>query len=127
MKTIEAYRLIYSILDSYWNRIKNDDLALLLTDMQPCDQIEGCVRGTGFSSWDPSVYLTDWSDSWNAIIGEGEDGTNAQIFEVAKSLLGYYVNEVNYDLDDAETAVAEGLGLKKKPRRENRAAKEAVA
>jgi hypothetical protein len=42
-------------------------------------------------------------------VGENNPGTNEQVFGVAKKILDYYTNDVEYDLGDAEEYLKEQL------------------
>jgi hypothetical protein len=51
-------------------------------------------------SGDPATYAIDWTNAWNKIIGKNKNGSTRQIFKVAKVLIDYYSNEVEYKLSD---------------------------
>jgi hypothetical protein len=112
MKIVEAYKEIYKILDEYWESVRKegyDELANMMSDMNPYFWKPREELNEEIVSADPSVFKT-FEEDWDKIIGKGKDGTNEQIFKVAKkSILDYYQNEVEYYLADAEKYLKEKL------------------
>jgi hypothetical protein len=105
MKSIYAYLKTFELLDEYWETTKNPDLGSVLSGMNPEP-----LYDTPYLSSDPGAYA-DWSCAWNKMIGTGKEGTDEQVYKVAKTVLGYYVDEIGYQLGDAEKYLAAGLGL----------------
>jgi hypothetical protein len=111
MKRAEAYRKVDEILEEYNDKTEArfDDLDATLGEMaielwdQPKDKSEIIT--------DDPVVFSDWTKTWVKIVGgKDEDGTNEQIFKVAKTaILDYYSIEVEYDLGDAEKYLKEKL------------------
>jgi hypothetical protein len=93
-----GYILVYEILHEYYIATEIDDLGAMLGDFDPDswppNKKELIVSG------DPATYAIDWTNAWNKIIGKNKNGSTQQIFKVAKVLLDYYSNEVEYGLGD---------------------------
>ena len=103
MRCIYAYLKVFSILNDYWCNTKNPDLGSILSGMNPDP-----LYDTPYLSADPGAYA-DWVSAWNQRVGRGRDGTNAQILDVAKTLLSYYTDEVGYQIGDAVSCLESGL------------------
>jgi hypothetical protein len=116
MNIVEAYLKFEDILSEYYftTSPKLGNLGAMMgensTKIHKPQYEEPIVSG------DPSVFEEDWTEAWNRVVGEGKDGTNEQVFQVAEALISYYENEVNYDLGDVETYLREKLDLPKNPR-----------
>jgi hypothetical protein len=114
MNRIDAYLRIEKILNDYYEITKPnyDQLGAMLGDMDTTVWIP--KEGEEIISGDPALFAEDWTDAWNRIIGTGKDGSSEQIFLVAKVILDYYSNIVEFDLGDAEYFLLEQLGLSEK-------------
>jgi hypothetical protein len=112
MNRIDAYLTIEKILSEYYEITKPnyDNLGAMLGDMDTTVWIP--KEGEEIISGDPAVFGGEWTEAWNRIVGKDENGTNEQIFRVAKALLDYYSNDVAYDLGDAEGFLKEQLGAR---------------
>jgi hypothetical protein len=106
MNTINAYRLVEKILTKYYDEGAPDDVGAFLGDMS--SEIWEQTDENKINSGDPA-FFEDWTDAWDKIVGKDKEATSQQIFEVAKVLLDYYANDVEYDLGDAEGYLKKGL------------------
>jgi hypothetical protein len=111
MNRIDAYLTVEKILAEYYfaTEPKLDDLGSMLGDMDTSVWVPGV--GEEIISGDPAVFAGQWTRAWNTVVGEEKDGAKEEIFRVAKVLIDYYTNEVEYDLGDAESYLRERLLL----------------
>jgi hypothetical protein len=107
---VEAYKNTVDILMEYYLKTDRyyDQLGAMIDDMEykswkPLEN-EPLVSG------DPGIFLDDLTNAWNTIVGKDKEGTPEQVFMVAKTILDYYTNEVEYELGDAESYLKEHLG-----------------
>jgi hypothetical protein len=115
MNIVEAYIKFEDILSEYYftTNPKLGNLGAMMGEVST--KIHKPQSGEPIVSGDPAVFGEDWTRAWNRIVGEGRDGTNEQVFQVAEVLLDYYVNEVHYDLGDAGNYLRKKLELSEKP------------
>ncbi|MDR1014117.1 MAG: hypothetical protein LBL86_03955 [Coriobacteriales bacterium] len=111
MNSVDAYLQVYKVLEEYYFSTDEyyDNLGAMLGDMDTTVWVP--AEGEALVSGDPAVFAEDWTNAWKRIVGEGGNGTERQVFWVAKNLLDYYTQQVDYDLGDAETYLKERLGL----------------
>jgi hypothetical protein len=108
---VEAYFKFEDILSEYYfmTEPRLGNLGAMMGEIST--NIHRPQNGEPIVSGDSSVFEEDWTGAWNRIVGEGNKGTREQVFLVAKTLMDYYVNEVHYNLGDAESYLREKLGL----------------
>jgi hypothetical protein len=108
VNAIEAYIMVYEAISQYQKQTGNDDIARMLSDMEPwpyknSDGVEL------FGSADPAVFDSEWVSAWNNIVGKDSCGTQAQILRVANEVLRYYSNTVGYNLEGTDLALRNQL------------------
>jgi hypothetical protein len=110
MNRVKAYLAIEKILNEYYEITKPeyDNLGSMLSDINT--HIWMPNEGEEIVSGDPAVFAQEWTEAWDRIVGKDKDGTPEQVFEVAKVILDYYTNEVEFDLGGAECFLKERLG-----------------
>jgi len=96
----------------YATKKKYDNLGSMLADLDTSVWVP--PEGTPLISGDPAIFKIKWTKAWDRIIGEESDGTPEQVFLVAKTLLDYYTNEVEFDLGYAEDYLKSALGIEER-------------
>jgi hypothetical protein len=111
MNSVDAYLQVYRILEEYYFYTDKyyDNLGSMLGDMDTTVWVP--AEGEAIVSGDPATFAEDWTNAWNRIVGKGNNGTARQVFWVAKELLDYYTQQVDYDLGNVEIYLKEQLGL----------------
>jgi hypothetical protein len=105
MKMKEAYYAVFDVLNSYWKNAKIDDLGNMLSDMSPYTFVSD-----DDVSADPAVY-EQWGILWNNVVGYERAATNSQVLAVANALLGYYANDLGYNLGGARKALTSAFDV----------------
>jgi hypothetical protein len=110
MKMHEAYVIVYGFLCDYAAITKNLDVDSIASELTPMTYIDA-HGDTQCSSFDPAIYEEDWTAAWNAIVGKGKQASAEQVNSVSSKLLGYYEQELDYDLGDASEFLRQRLGV----------------
>jgi hypothetical protein len=105
-----GFYFVYNVLETYYQEHKEEDndLGNMLSDWDP--EIWVPLENEDFTTADPAVKQ-DWIETWNGVVGENKQGSSEQVFMIAKKILDYYTNDVEYDLGDAVGYLKEQLNL----------------